>query len=80
MHFVILLATILSLSAADWPQWRGPNRDGHAPASGKLITKLPADPKVLWKIKAGPGVASPIVAGEKVFHFDAVNKTETLQP
>jgi outer membrane protein assembly factor BamB len=78
MHFVILLATVLSLSAADWPQWRGPDRDGHAPASGKLITKLPADPKVLWKIKAGPGLASPIVAGDKVLHFDAVNKTETL--
>jgi outer membrane protein assembly factor BamB len=78
MHFIILLATVLSLSAADWPQWRGPDRDGHAPASGKLITKLPADPKVLWKIKAGPGLASPIVAGDKVIHFDAVNKTETL--
>ena len=78
MHFLILLATILSLAAADWPQWRGPNRDGHAPASGKLITKLPADPKIVWKIKAGAGLASPIVAGDKVLHFDAVNKTETL--
>jgi outer membrane protein assembly factor BamB len=78
MHLVILVATILSLSAADWPQWRGPNRDGHAPTSGKLITKLPGEPKVVWKIKAGPGLASPIVAGDKVIHFDAVGKTETL--
>jgi outer membrane protein assembly factor BamB len=78
MRFVIFLATVLSLSAADWPQWRGPTRDGHAPASGKLITKLPAEPKVVWKIKAGPGLASPIVAGDKVIHFDAVGKTETL--
>jgi outer membrane protein assembly factor BamB len=78
MHFVILLATILSVCAADWPQWRGPNRDGFAPANGKLITKLPAEPKVLWKTKAGPGLASPIVSGDKAIHFDAVGKAETL--
>src|SRR5688500_1819719 len=79
MHFLILLASIVSLSAADWPQWRRPNRDGHAPASGKVITKLPAGPKIVWKIKAGPGLASPIVAGDKVSHFDAVGKTEALR-
>lgn len=78
MRFFLLLATLLSLSAADWPQWRGPNRDGHAPAGSKLIQKLPDEPKVIWKIKAGPGLASPVVAGDKLFHFDAVEGKETL--
>ena len=78
MHLPVLLATVLSLSAADWSQWRGPNRDGHAPANSKLISKLPEQPKVVWKIKAEAGLASPIVAGNKVIHFDAANKKETL--
>ena len=33
---------------------------------------------MIWKVKAGPGLASPVVAGDKVIHFDAVDKTETL--
>jgi outer membrane protein assembly factor BamB len=78
MHLSVLIATVLSLSAADWPQWRGPNRDGHAPSNSKLITKLPEQPKVVWKVKAEAGLASPIVAGNKVIHFDATNKKETL--
>src|SRR5688500_13199116 len=78
MHLSVLLATVISLSAADWPQWRGPTRDGHAPASSKLISKLPEQPKVVWKVKAEAGLASPIVAGNKVIHFDAANKKETL--
>lgn len=80
MHFLtaIIIGCALTISAADWPQWRGPNRDGHAPASGKTVSKLPLEPKVVWKVKAGPGLASPIVAGDKVLHFDAVGKMETL--
>ena len=78
MHLPLLFATVLSFTAADWPQWRGPNRDGHAPASSKIISKLPEQPKVVWKVKAEAGLASPIVAGNKVIHFDAADKKETL--
>jgi len=78
MKFLLLLALAVSVPAADWPQWRGPERDGHAPTSGKLITKLPGEPQEIWKVKAGPGLSSPIVAGEFVIHFDAVGKQETL--
>ncbi|MCS7047441.1 MAG: PQQ-like beta-propeller repeat protein, partial [Gemmataceae bacterium] len=35
--------------AADWPQWRGPNRDARSIETG-LLSKWPADgPKLLWK-------------------------------
>jgi outer membrane protein assembly factor BamB len=30
----------------DWPDWRGPNRDGHV---AKLPQRLPSTPKFLWK-------------------------------
>ena len=72
MHFTtaalaLSLASGLAATAADWPQWRGPARTGHAAPDAKLISKLPAEPKVLWRIKAGDGLASPVVAGGRAF-------------
>ena len=54
-------------SAADWPQWRGPNRDGVSSEKGWLATWPAGGPKVLWKANFGPGCSSLAVVGEKVF-------------
>jgi outer membrane protein assembly factor BamB len=72
MRFVLpfLLAPLLSSAATDWPQWRGPERTGHVPASEPVITALPAEPKVLWRIPVGDGFASPVVASGKVIFLD----------
>jgi outer membrane protein assembly factor BamB len=58
----------LSASAADWPQWRGPNRDGISTEKG-LLEKWPADgPKLLWqKTDAGDGYATPAVVGQRIY-------------
>jgi outer membrane protein assembly factor BamB len=77
--FFAALGSALVTSAADWPQWRGPARTGHAAPDAKLISKLPAEPKVLWRIKAGDGLASPVVAGGKAFLFDSQDGEETLR-
>jgi hypothetical protein len=61
--------------SADWPQWRGPNRDGIAPNSPKLLDAWPKEgPKLLWK--SGPipgssdgGVSCPVVADGRVFVY-----------
>jgi outer membrane protein assembly factor BamB len=57
-----------SLSAADWPQWRGPNRDGISKDTG-LLQEWPKDgPKVRWKLTdIGTGYSSPAVVGGKVY-------------
>jgi len=62
--------------AADWPQWRGPNRDAVVKDPNHTLDKLPADPKVLWSIEAGPGQSSPVVAGGKLVFLDARNDQE----
>jgi outer membrane protein assembly factor BamB len=55
-------------SAADWPQWRGPNRDGVSPESVSAWGK--AGLKLLWKAAAGEGHASPVIAGGKlIVHY-----------
>ena len=52
-----------TLHAADWPQWRGANRDGHAAGA---VNSLPKEAKPVWKLAIGPGFSSPIVSGGKV--------------
>ena len=42
---VILVFCISPVAAADWPQWRGPNRDGTSPETG-LLTRWPGRPQV----------------------------------
>ncbi len=56
--------------AGDWPQWRGPTRDGYASANEAAVTSLPADLKPIWKVSLGGGFSSPIVAGGKLVYLD----------
>jgi outer membrane protein assembly factor BamB len=58
-------AATFASAAADWPQWRGPNRDGFT--SETLPAALPDSPSPLWKTPAGRGYASPVVAGGRFF-------------
>jgi outer membrane protein assembly factor BamB len=62
--FLLLLVTAAAL-AANWPQWRGPHRDGVAALdhSGAWPEKL----KLQWKVEVGEGHSSPIIAGDRVF-------------
>ena len=58
----------------DWPQWRGPRRDGISPATG-LAKSWPAEgPRLLWK-KSGLGVgwSSPIIVGQRLYITGDVN-------
>ena len=54
--------------SGDWPQWRGPNRDGNFPEKG-LLKEWPADgPKLAWKAeKLGKGMASVSVADGVIY-------------
>jgi hypothetical protein len=54
--------------AADWPQWRGPNRDGVSTETG-LLKEWPKDgPKLAWKADlGGVGYGSPAVVGERLY-------------
>ncbi len=73
------LGSIVWLGAGDWPQWRGPARDGQVAADAKLVRSFAAEPKVVWKLKAGEGLASPVVAGGRAFLFDSQDGKETLR-
>lgn len=65
----LVLASALPLAAAepDWPQFRGPHRDGLSPDTG-LLQSWPANgPPLAWKAEGvGTGFSSVAVAGDKV--------------
>ncbi|HSE21652.1 MAG TPA: PQQ-binding-like beta-propeller repeat protein [Pyrinomonadaceae bacterium] len=58
----------VAAQSTDWPQWRGPNRDGISKETG-LLKSWPANgPAMLWKAKgAGNGYSSFAVANGKLY-------------
>lgn len=54
---------------ADWPQWRGPNRTGHA-RDAQTITSLPKELNPVWKIQIGGGFSAPVVQGNALIYVD----------
>jgi len=67
--FLIPLAlSICGAAAADWPQWRGPNRDGISKETGLLREWPKEGPKLLWKqTDIGSGYSTPAVVGDRLF-------------
>jgi outer membrane protein assembly factor BamB len=68
----------LSVSAHDWPQFLGPQRNG-VYAGPPLATAWPASgPKKLWQKTIGTGFAGPVVAGDRLILFHRVNDEEVV--
>ena len=66
---LFLLAFVaLPLAAADWPQWRGPHRDGISPETGLLDVWPEGGPRQIWKIQGlGQGYAALAIAQGRIF-------------
>lgn len=61
------LAFAATTGWADWPQWRGPHRDGRSDLAPRAA--WPAALKPGWKARIGVGHSSPVVAGDRVYVF-----------
>ena len=63
-----LIVVALPARAADWPQWRGPQRTGISQETG-LLKQWPAKgPKLLWQTKdLGDGYSTPAVVGDRLY-------------
>ncbi|MGL4553793.1 MAG: PQQ-binding-like beta-propeller repeat protein [Gemmataceae bacterium] len=77
MHRLLLALPLLL--AADWPQFRGPDRTGLSAETG-LMKVYPKDgPPVAWKIDAlGAGYSAPAVVGETLYLLGSDGKAEYL--
>ena len=57
-----------NISTSDWPQWRGPERNGISQETG-LLKQWPAEgPKLLWQVNdIGDGYSTPAVVGTRIY-------------
>ncbi len=58
----------MTASASDWPQWRGPERNGISNETG-LLKQWPREgPKLIWQVNdIGDGFSTPSVSGTRIF-------------
>jgi outer membrane protein assembly factor BamB len=63
---ILGVALSCATHAQDWPQWRGPKRDGVVPAT-HAPKSWPDSLRRVWRVEIGEGYSSPIVAEGRVF-------------
>lgn len=67
---LIWIATTAVTLADDWPQWRGPQRDGQWRETG-IVTRFQSDQLPLrWRVPVGSGYSGPTVAKGRVYVTD----------
>jgi outer membrane protein assembly factor BamB len=64
---VVLIGSAVA-EAQDWPQWRGPNRDGKATGFQAPAT-WPQELKRNWSVTVGEGVSTPALVGDRLYVF-----------
>lgn len=77
---VSILLMTYQVSASDWPQYLGPDRNAVSGEKG-LLRSWPAEgPKVLWTVPLGEGFGGPAISEGKVYVYDRVDdKTNILR-
>lgn len=68
----------LTLSAEDWPRWRGPRVDGISTEKGWRAEWPAEGPKVLWKAGIGVGFSSMSVSQGRVFTMGNTDDVDTV--
>lgn len=70
---------VLSVSAQDWPQFLGPQRNG-VYSGPPLATNWPASgPRKVWQKSIGTGFAGPVVVGGRLILFHRVSDEEVVE-
>jgi outer membrane protein assembly factor BamB len=77
LGWLVSLLGILALGA-DWPQWRGPARDGVAPDTTVPYEGL-KDLRLRWRVSVGDGYSGPVIVGETVFIHERIDDHEQIR-
>ena len=80
-----VLAGVLALTVSwgraggeDWPQWRGPNRDGTTQESAWRATALADGPKVVWRKDVGVGYSAVSIKGKFLYTMGNVGNRDIV--
>jgi outer membrane protein assembly factor BamB len=71
-------AAAARIAAQDWPQWRGPNRDG-AVVSFAAPSVWPEQLERQWRVEIGLGYATPVLVGNRIYTFTRQGEEEVMQ-
>jgi len=63
----------------DWPQWRGPTRDGIWNESGLLDSFSDGSPNRIWRTEISNGYSGPTVANGRVYVTDRMEEPEEVE-
>jgi outer membrane protein assembly factor BamB len=64
--------------SADWPQWRGANRDGKV-SDFKAPATWPKELTKKWSVEVGDGAATPALVGDRLYVFSRDGESEVLR-
>lgn len=78
---ILLLAALLpafEIQGEEWPQWRGPTRDGvwH---EENVRKSLPDELTPIWRTELGSGYSGPTVADGRVYVMDRVDEPDEIE-
>jgi outer membrane protein assembly factor BamB len=74
----LLAAAAMPVAAVDWPQWRGPQRNGISSESGWLLRWPAGGPRRLWTAQVGEGFSSVAVQGGRVYTMGNAGNRDTV--
>ena len=72
-----VLLTAFPVGAQDWPQWRGPARDGVVP-SFQVPESWPESLTPQWEIEVGLGYATPVLVDDHLYVFSRQGDDEIM--
>ncbi len=76
---LVLLSVSANTFADDWPQWRGPQRDGVWRETGVVASFDKPQLDIAWRAKIGSGYSGPSVAHGRVYVTDRIVEPKQVE-
>ena len=71
---LMLISAITAVSAQDWPQYLGPDRNSVS-SQKRILRNWPENgPDILWSVKVGIGFGGPVIKDGKAYLLDRDDK------
>lgn len=77
IELMLFASPSVAMGITDWPQWRGPNRDGLV-TDAFIPDSWPKELKQEWRVTVGVGHSSPVLANGKIYVFARQGEEEVL--
>lgn len=78
LSFILFASIVFQACAADWPHWRGPQRNGVSAESGWLDMWPTDGPPVAWKAKVGLGFSSFVISDGRALTLGHADGKDTV--